>query len=189
MLLRLLLLVVTTNLQAQIPVNFEVTLSRMPLEVFRGAFLEKVPGVALYDSTVCNLTSESQELQYGWVRRALVGRIVLMNPTLMSLTVDRARKKSVLFKIARTAEWMSWVGGFLAAGGVVKMKDGIKAIFPILSAGSDKLSKEFEGTETGQEMRRSLEKPDLITLGPRACESRLVLGSYKKEIEQTWVRF
>jgi hypothetical protein len=160
--------------------KFRISVSHQPLEVFKAAFLEKLPNVAMYDVLVCNVGDAPGAISGGIVMQTAASKVSLISRSLVEITAARARTKSKKYKAAEMAKWASIVGAMLVSGGTISASTDIAVIFPIVTAASDRLSKQFDQSSLpSSSLGQWLSADESFPLSPQACTSRLFLGGFK----------
>lgn len=157
-----------------------VSVSKQPPSVFRGAFLERVPGVALYEANICNNNpSGGSRIDGGKVFQSMKPMVSEIDPILYHLVALRGRRQNWKWKAARIGHWVAW--GFTAAFAADAIKIGpplIKLIGPLAAEGADKLSKEWEGEGIDPSLLTAtfLTSQTQILLEPSDCQALPFLG-------------
>jgi hypothetical protein len=184
---------VTVSLSAQpIPepkiitnkVRFDVTASvtMMPLEIWKATFAGPPKGLALYGLEICNHSFDPVNVQGGLALNQIKGGVTPVDdPALSLLAASHVRRNSTLYKVAMVAKYLSMTGAFISTAGVVEIGTWAVA-FPMLTTGTEELSKEFKGRGLPPVLLENflLNPRERFDLGPGGCHSSFVMGAYRK---------
>lgn len=169
---------------AQPAPQFRVSFSHQPLEVFKAAFITKLPSVAMYEATVCNVGQAPGSVSGGLVLQAANSRLNTISRNLVEMTALRARTKSKKYVAMEVLKWSSIVGSMLVTGGTIDLSSTWGVVFPIMTAASDRLSKQWdEKSISTSTMGGWLAADEAYTLAPSGCSSRLFLGRYERDFQ------
>lgn len=175
--------IVRKNLQ-QLPERgaVSVAITLQPKEVFEAAFLEIIPGVAMFDALVCNNTDRGLKISGGKVLQAVHPRVEPISPQLYALTVLRGKQTNWRYKTARVAEWAAFGATLLFTSGVVTVgSDLLRVLPPLVMDGSRRLAKEWQtrGLDPAALTTRFLTAETELILDARQCRSLPLLGRYR----------
>lgn len=182
--MRLLLVVLCLSCASAQEGGVQLIVTHQPLEVWKGAFLAKAPGLGLYEVMVCNMSiADTIRVDTNLVRARINEEIPVVRGALIESVVARTRRSSKLYKVMRIVEWTAWVGGMLTAGGTVAASKSVMVIFPILAAGSDKLASQFEDRGLTSPLIESefLAAGQKMDIEPRSCQAKLFIGAYRSK--------
>lgn len=164
--------------------TFRVTFSHQPLEVFKAAFVAKLPSVAMYEAVVCNTGPTAGAISGGVVLQAANSKISTVNHRMVELTAARAKHRSKKYIAAQMAKWAALVGATLISGGTIAASEGIAVIFPIVAVVGDRMEKQFQDENVPvANIGPWLAPEESVSLPPASCAARLFLGRYDPKFQ------
>lgn len=159
-----------------------VSITLQPKEVFESAFLEIIPGVALYDALVCNNTDSGMSIDGGKVLQAVHPKVEPISAQLYALTALRGRKKNWKYKAAKVGEWAAYGATLLFSSGTITVgSDLLRTVPPLVLDASNRLAEKWSATglDPALLMTEFLTSETQLILDARQCRSLPLLGRYR----------
>lgn len=159
-----------------------VAVTLQPKEVFEAAFLELIPGVAIYDVLICNNTDDGMKINGGKAMQAIHPRVEPISPRLYALTALRGKKKNWKYKTMKVAEWTAFSATLLFTSGAISVASNFARVLPpLVMDGSRRLAKEWEGAGLDPALLTTqfLTSETDVILDARQCRSFPLLGRYR----------
>ena len=159
-----------------------VAVTLQPKEVFEAAFLELIPGVAIFDVLICNNTDSGMKVNGGKAMQAIHPRVEPISPRLYALTALRGKKKNWKYKTMKIAEWSAFSATLLFTSGAISIaSDFLRVLPPLVMDGSRRLAKEWEGAGLDPALLTTqfLTSDTDVILDSQQCRSFPLLGRYR----------
>lgn len=161
-----------------------VTFTVQPLGAWRAAFLAKLPGVAAWEATACNLSGAPRSISGGQIVQAAFERgIPVVSHRLNQVTAEAARRESKLYKVSRILSWLSWGGGVYVASRP-QIKPEYKAGAVALAGAATMIAESFRARGVDIQGLDLLDPREVVQLGAygqQNCASRLFLGGFRRD--------
>jgi hypothetical protein len=165
-----------TSARAQVTASFSV----QPLETWKAAIGKRLPGTAVYDATVCNAGQATVVIPAGRVFTAARTKISTVSPLLVANTLSRSQDKTVAARTLEILGFFVWGIGVATISDSLKIPDNAKIALPLIGEALAHVGGVVRAKVPSIDRSAFLEGP--LALGANACESRLMLGEYRKDV-------
>lgn len=161
-----------------------VTGSVQPLEVMRAVFGSELKRTALYQVVICNDGAEQIDFAGGQAVQVMASRVATIDGSLVPLAAARARKKSNLWRAAKTGEYLGLAGSVLIGAGAIAAPPAALVASTLVASVSERLTGTLHQEQAAATalLPKFLHAEEMFLLDPHRCISRLALGAYDKRI-------
>jgi hypothetical protein len=161
---------------AQVTASFSV----QPIEAWRAAIGKRLPGTAVYDATICNTGPMAIIVPAGRVFTAARTKISTVSPLLVAHTLTRAQDKTAAARVLEIVGIIAWGVGVATVTDSLKIPENAKVALPLIAEALSHVGGLLKAKVPTIDRSAFLEGP--LALGANACESRLMLGEYRKDV-------
>ncbi len=164
---------------------YTVSMSMEPLDVYKAVFQAQLRQVALYEAIVCSGPSEVTVPGGRIMQVANAHGVQTTDKRLLSIAFNAGRRKSKLYKTYKVAYYVGWGASLLTVGGTVAASRGVQMGMLLATQGAGELKSAMETRNEASDVLIPgfLDAKDQIKLGPNACESRLLMGTYGRDFK------
>lgn len=162
---------------AQVTASF----SLQPLETWKAVIGKRLAHTAVYDATTCNAGTQSAVVPAGQIFQAARTKIATVSPLLINGTISRAQSKTAAYRALEIATFAAWGISVAAASSALKMPDNTKIALPLLGEALSHIAGSLQSKVPSVDKSAFLD--GALALSPGTCESRLILGEYRKDVD------